>query len=624
MNDAPATRGPGATGHATTATDERPAARAAAGRAVAEGVSSRTWWIVSAAAFGVGILAYADTLGHGFVWDDTIWLAQKIRFYRGPLDAFFEPAFMPMRQVYRPLSQLTYWLDLTLWRGAPFGFHLTSVLLHALNGALLVRLGRALGLAPGPTLAAAVLFLVHPIQPESVAWITNRVDVLTTTFVLTALLATMRAVSPWSLVLVALASFAAAAAKETGCVTPLLVAAAVVWAPRCTRRREALPVGPAQAAPHARADERGRWLLPLASLLGVVPYLLLRPAVAGTGVPLDALGTAALVPLVGSFGYQVSRLLAPIGFAPYHATVPLDAVTLGFAVLGAVAAAAALLAPEAAGRRRFATAWVLIATALPVVVVLADFTATPVAEHRLYLAVAGLGLLVALGIERYGLTTTRAGRIAVTGALIALGVVTVHRNTYWRDELTLWSAVAARVDAAPLPHMNYGLALVAAGRTAEAEAQYRRALDLDPPAVTRQRTSIDLGLLLVERGDLSEAEELFTRANEIGEHAIADRGLGMVARRRGQAALRAGDLAAAEGELTRALELLNRALAINPRYSQAYLTLAGVQYDAGRYRAAVESYRRAAALSGDAAMAREATRNAESLAQWLAAHPDAP
>lgn len=622
MNDAPATRGPGATGHATTATDERPAAGpgAADDRAGAERGRARTWWIVSAAASAVGILAYADTLGHGFVWDDTIWLDQKIRFYRGPLDAFFEPAFMPMRQVYRPLSQLTYWLDLTLWRGSPFGFHLTSVLLHALNGALLVRLGRALGLAPGPTLAAAVLFLVHPIQPESVAWITNRVDVLMTTFVLTAHLATMRAVSPWSLVLVALASFAAAAAKETGCVTPLLVAAAVVWAPRCDRRREVPPVGPARAL----TDERRRWLLPLASLLGVLPYFWLRPAVAATGIPLDAIGFAALARLVGSFGYQVSRLVAPIGFAPYYATVPLDAVTLSFAVLGAGAAAAALLVPDADGRRRFATAWVLIATALPVVVVLAHFTATPVAEHRLYLAVVGLGLLAALGIERCGLTATRAGRIAATGALVALGVVTVQRNTYWRDELTLWSAVVARVDAEPLPHMNYGLALVAAGRTAEAETEYRRALELDPPAVTRQRTSIDLGLLLVERGDLAEAEALFTRANQIGEHAIAYRGLGMVARRRGQAALRAGDLAAAERELTRALELLSRALAINPRYSQAYLTLAGVQYDAGRYRAALESYRRAAALSGDTATAREATRNAESLAQWLAAHPDMP
>lgn len=110
--------------------------------------SPRTWWLVAATAFAIGFLAYANTLGHGFVWDDTIWLDQKLRFYRGPADAFFEPELMPMRQVYRPLTQLIYWIDQSLWWRTPFGFHLTSVLLHALNGALLVLLARRLGLGP--------------------------------------------------------------------------------------------------------------------------------------------------------------------------------------------------------------------------------------------------------------------------------------------------------------------------------------------------------------------------------------------------------------------------------------------------------------------------------------------
>lgn len=571
--------------------------------------SARTWWPLSLAVFALGFLAYANTLRHGFVWDDTIWLDQKLRFYRGPGDAFFEPEFMPMRQVYRPLSQLTYWIDQSLWWRNAFGFHLTSVALHAANGVLVLWLARGLGLGPVAAVATSLLFLVHPIQPESVAWITNRVDVLATTFVLAAVLLARRRASPVTLALVALASFGAAASKETGCVVPLLVAALVLW----VRPRDARE--PAGAA----------WLLPLASLVGILPYFLLRPTVAATGIPLDALGGDGLLKLVGSFGYQVRRLVAPLDFAPYFAHVPLDPWTLGCAALGAVAAAVGMLARDPDGRRRFALGWVLVAAALPVVVALADFTSTPVAEHRLYLAVVGLTLLGGLGLDALpSLTITTAGRVGVGVALLALGTVTVLRNAYWRDDLTLWSAVVARVPDEPTPQMNLGLALAGAGRTAEAEAAYRRALALARNDVTRQRTSIDLGLIVVERGALDEAAMLFSAANAIGGHAIAYRGLAMVARQRAQAALRAGDTATADAELNEALADLKRALAINPRYPQAYLTLAGVLYDAGQFRNALAQYEQAAAIAGDDAVGRQATENARQLGAWLAAHPDAP
>ncbi|MEB2286158.1 MAG: hypothetical protein B6D46_00255 [Polyangiaceae bacterium UTPRO1] len=594
---------------ASTPARRRPPSSAGKAPAAASAPAARAWRLAAAAAFAVGVLAYANTLGHGFVWDDPIWLDQKLRFYRSPLDAFFEPEFMPMRQVYRPLSQLTYWIDLSLWGRNAFGFHLTSVLMHALNGALLVRLGRALGFRSAAALAAAVLFLVHPIQPESVAWITNRVDILATIFVLLTLLGSWRSVSATTLALVAAASFAAAASKETGCVVPALVAAAVAW----VRPR------------HSGESLRTVALLPLASLAGIVPYFLLRPEVAGIGVPLDSLGRETLGRLVGSFGYQVSRLLAPIGFAPYVAHVPENAATLAAAAFGAVAAGFGVLAPDAGGRRRFALAWLLVAAALPVLAAIADFTSVPVAEHRLYLAVGGLALLAGTGLERWRpATTTTYGALAVAAALAVVAAVTIRRNEYWRDELTLWRAVVAGTSDEPAPYMNLGLALAAAGRSAEAEAAYRRALALAPSDLTRQRTCIDLGLVLVERGELAEAEELFTAANRIGGHAVAYRGLALVARRRGQAAQRRGDIATAESEQQRGLAAVQRALAINPRYPQGYATLAGILYDAGRYRDALRNYQQAAAIAGDDAVGREAAANARQLGDWLATHPEAP
>ncbi len=561
-------------------------------------------WLVGVGVFLFGILVYANTLGHGFVWDDTIWLEQKIRFYRGPLDAFFEPTFMPMRQVYRPLSQLSYWLDQGLWWRNAFGFHLTSVLLHATNGVLLLTVARALGLSVMPALAGALLFLVHPIQPQSVAWITNRVDVLATLFVLVATLAALRPASPAMLAIVALASFGAAASKETGCVVPLLVLATAL-----------LDVPPRAA--------RRPFLAAAASATGIVPYFFLRPAEAGSGIPWDSLGSDAIGRLVGSLGYQVERLLFPVGFWPYLGHVPTDAITITLAIVGTLAAITGIvLADGTGGRRRFAVTWIVAAAALPVVVVLADFSSTPVAEHRLYLATVGLALLAASAWHAWS-RNARIETIAVGVALLLITAVTVDRNRYWRDDLTLWTAVTERDATQPLPFLNLGLALADAGRPAEAETAYRRALALQPNDVTRQRLSINLGLIVVAQGKLDEAEALFTTANGIGGHAIAYRGLALVARKRGQAALRADDAASAATELTRALAAVERALAINPRYHQAHATRAGILYDAGRYRDAVAAYREAASLAGDTPGGRQAAAAAQELTAWLAAHPDA-
>jgi protein O-mannosyl-transferase len=606
------------------------AARSTAPRpATAKPAAERTPWLLALAVFAFGILAYANTLHHEFVWDDPIWLEQKIRFYRGPLDAFFEPKGIPSLRVYRPLAQLTYFLDQSLWWRNPFGFHLTSVVLHAVNGALVLLLAFALGLGTGPALVAGALFLVHPVQPESVAWITNRPDVLATVFALITVLAALRPFSWLTALTVALASFGAAASKETGCVVPLLLVAGrltLATAPRFDRDRTA-PIDLRAIVPiDPRAILPIDWRTIAMSVVGMLGIFALRPADANTGIALGDLGLDALLRLVGSFGYQVERLLWPAGFWPYIATTPTDALTIAVAVLGALAVLALFFVPGvAAGERRFALLWILIGAALPIAVVLADFSSTPVAEHRLYLSLVGLALLVAWALARWpAILASRAGAAGVAVALAAATAVTVQRNGYWHDELTLWSAVVARVQTEPLPYLNLGLALADAQRQADAETAYRRALDLDPNDVTRQRTSINLGLILVGRGALDEAQQLFDRAIAIAPHAIAYRGLGMIARERAKLAAQAGDAATAGAQLTKAHDELQRALAINPRYYQAHSTLAGVFYDAGRYRDALAQYQQVIAIAGDTDAGRSAKVAVADLSAWLAAHPDSP
>ncbi len=573
--------------------------------------------VASLVIFVLALLAYANTFGHGFVWDDTVLLEQKARFYRGPLDAWVEPPGLPNMRMYRPLEMMSLWIDQRLWSSST-GFHVTQVLLHALNGVLVLALARALGAAPWAALAAAALFVVHPTQVESVAWLTCRADVLTGTFAVIAMLALLRHQDRptwWTVALAAAAGFLGTGAKETGSVIPLLMLAAVVVLPR-------------PAAPLSARLRRG-WPVLAAAGVGVGLCQMLRPADVTTGIGRTMLGGQDLLNLTGAFSYQLARVLAPIGFAPYVPTTPTDPAHLLLAIVGG-AALVALVAwpPRDGGVRRLAVLWFLLAVAPAVAVVLADFSVTPVAERRLYLGMVGVALLVASVLtERRvldGLDGSVVGRVAIATTLVALVAVTVTRNGYWRDELTLWTAVSERMPDDPLPFMNLGLALADAGRPADAEAAYRRALTLAPRELTRQRTNINLGLVLIERGELDEAERLFTAANTIGGHAIAYRGLGVIARKRAQAALRAGDDATATAELRRAHAAVTQALAINPRYAQAHFTLGGVLYDGGQYRAARAAYQQAATLGTGSPLGEEAAAAAQELSTWLAAHPEAP
>lgn len=572
-----------------------------------------SWPVASGLVFLLALGAYANTFGHGFVWDDTVLLEQKARFYRSWLDAWREPAGLPNMRMYRPLEMMSLWIDQRLWASS-VGFHVTQVVLHAVNGVLVLWLAQALGAVPWAALAAAVLFVVHPAQVESVAWLTCRADILTGTFATLAMLVFLRhqhAPRWWTVAAVTIAAFLATASKETGSMTPFLLLAAAVVVPRPTV--------------DLASRLRRAWPALLAAFVGVGLCQLLRPDEVTTGIGRAALGLTDVVNLVGAFSYQLARILLPIGFAPYVPTVPTDAAHLLLAAVGgAVLLAAVLMPTRDGGVLRLGILWFVLAVAPAVAVVLADFSVTPVAERRLYLGMVGVALVMAALLTtwrtRIGSTV---GIVAVVTTLAGLLAVTVTRNVHWRDELTLWTAVTERVDSEPLPYLNLGLALADAGRTAEAETAYRRALTLEPTDVTRQRLSINLGLIQVGQGKLAEAEDLFTRAIAVAPHAIAYRGLAMVARKRGQAAARGGDATTATTELNRALTLVKQALAINPRYHQGYATLAGVFYDAGQYRDALAQYQRAAELAGDTPAGRDAAAAAHKLSTWLATHPDA-
>jgi len=135
------------------------------------------------------LLAYEPALRAGFIWDDDVYVTDNANLVEpgGLRRIWLEPRTSPQ---YYPVVHTSFWIEQRLWGSAPFGYHLVNVLLHFAAALLVWRLLERLGV-PGAALAAAV-FALHPVHVESVAWVTERKNVLSGVLYLAAFLAYLR------------------------------------------------------------------------------------------------------------------------------------------------------------------------------------------------------------------------------------------------------------------------------------------------------------------------------------------------------------------------------------------------------------------------------------------------
>src|SRR3954463_210157 len=156
---------------------------AAADDASFAGQNCRTLLIGAVVIFAATIIAYLPAIRGGFIWDDPQYVLNNVnlRDVGGLYSIWFEPRTSPQ---YYPLVYTTLWIEYHLWQLAPLGYHLVNVLLHATSALLLWRILRRLGVC-GAFLAAAI-FALHPLHVESVAWVTERKNVLSCVLYLAA------------------------------------------------------------------------------------------------------------------------------------------------------------------------------------------------------------------------------------------------------------------------------------------------------------------------------------------------------------------------------------------------------------------------------------------------------
>jgi hypothetical protein len=411
-----------------------------------------------AAAVAAAIVIYARSVAFGLVFDDHSLIGEH-----GPRVLGGE--WLP----YRPLRYASLWLDYRIGGGAPWAYHATNVALHALAGALVVRLCRRAGAGGLLALAAGLVFVCHPLTVEAVAYVAGRRDLLTAVFGLGALIAWSSASgrAAWAIAGVMLA----VAAKEVGVLfVPLLLVAS------------ACGIGP--------PPRRAFGTLAFAAVAAVT--LPVAYGAQGPLAPRGALGTKLAV--AGNLAAHYGRNL--LGAGPLSVEYPAlrcaseacadlskpaaFAGLLLLAVMAAAAGAGVLRAARARGGgqdwRAFALAWVTIwLAALSFVVGMHE----PGADRHAYVVVAATAVAVAACAARARPALQTAVVVALFAACVPFALRCGERVAVWQSDLALWRAAAATSSSARVHH-NLAAALAENGRFGSARRHLARAGKIDP------------------------------------------------------------------------------------------------------------------------------------------------
>jgi hypothetical protein len=477
------------------------------------------------------LLLYVGSLTNDFLVDDRIIVASNTRLAPGqsPWEIFRRPEQFAdfTLPYYRPLTNLTYWVDAQLWGDHPLGFHTTNWLLHSAATLLVFEAATALGGHALGAWFAGLLFAAHPMHTESIDMVQGRTDLLAAALVLLGLVAALRATQAvtrrnavaWGAGNLT-AVIAALLTKEVAATWPLLLLGAW-WAAGVPGR-----------------TPRSRWLWLLAAGGGALGgYLAVRLVVLGGIAPggLLDLGPAriALVPI--TLATYLGWLLWPFAFS-FVWTLPAPTGWADPRLWGSLALLLALagLAAWLVRRHRlaaFALGWILV-TLLPV----ANLIPIPgfsLAQRYLYLPSVGFCILVGLGLEwAWRAARHPVGSLCLGGALIGLLAVysaTIQlRTAQWVDPVHIAEQMVARAPTSFFAQSTLGLEYLRRGQAAEAIPALRRACGLEPG---NPRAWNNLGVALARAGRLAEARTAYERAIGLApEHTKAHENLGHVLR----------------------------------------------------------------------------------------------
>jgi protein O-mannosyl-transferase len=414
---------------------------------------------------------------------------------------------------WHPLTWMSHTLDWSLFADTASGHHATSVLLHAANAVLLfLFLASATG-APRRSWLVAGLFALHPLHVESVAWISERKDVLSSFFGLGAMWAYLRYArrpSAARMAPVALLMAASLCSKPMLVTLPLLLLLLDAWP---LRRWD--PARPSAASLRPIVVEK----LPLfvLSMASAAVTLAAQRSVQATAMNAQiGIAWRAANAAVTTVVYLL-KAVVPTGLAIFYphpgTSISIPLVLVSIAALAAITIAAVR---ARAGRPYLFVGWLWYLVSLVPVIGLVQVGAQARADRYTYLPLVGVFIVATWGcadlVDAVARQRGSGGWMRLAPLLAGLAPLAVAASLQaktWHDSVALWTRAIAVTAPVAADHAMLGNALAGAKRTDEAEAQYREALRLNPEETGALN---GIGALLVARHQPGEALGYFEKA----------------------------------------------------------------------------------------------------------------
>ena len=515
---------------------------------------------------------YWPAVHGGFVWDDDAYFTYNR--IKAP-DGLYHIWLTTDCADYWPVTSTTLWLEWRLWGGHTFGYHLTNLVLHGGEALLLWAVLRRLGLRGA--YVAALLFAVHPVNVESVAWIAERKNLMAMLFALLTVLALARAgltagrfqANRWY-GLSLLAFLLALLSKASVAPLPVVLLGLVGWARRPSRRDLGL----------------------------LLPFFGLAVAFAKLNVWFEEHGYVEVVRDVSPGGrlagagmvvwFYLSKALLPLRLIMIYPNWALPAGDFRIWLpLGAAAAFSAWLWRARAGAARGTLfAWADFCVMLVPVLGFTDIyfmRYALVADHYQHLAMIALLALAGAGWARWQAWRPRGATAAAVVTVGALATLSWSQAGLYRDAETLYLATLRENPDSWLAHNNLGMLWARDGRVAEATSHFRRALQLNPNFAQGHS---NLGVTFADSGHPAEALAEFRTAVQL-EPILADAHNGL------------GNTLVETGHLEEGLAELREALRLQPDYPEARNNLGNALAKSGHWAAAVPQYEEALRLRPD-------------------------
>ena len=519
-------------------------------------------WLLALLLALMTIATYWPATHHDFVnYDDNIYVTSNVHVQNGLTVESIKWAFLnPVSANWHPVTMLSHMLDCQLFGLEPWGHHLTSLLLHALNTVLVFLLLRSMTGALWRSVLVAALFGVHPLHVESVAWVAERKDVLSAFFGLLALWTYARYVQkseargqksdlrPLSSVLRPLASgfywlslffFTLGLMSKAMLVTLPFVMLLLDYWPlerfaiydlRFTNFRSFL----SHVTSHTSLFLEKIPFFALAAAASVVTFVVQKQG--GTVITVEnlPLGARAANALISCCRY-LGKMFWPADLAVYYPHP-------GYWPQAEVLLAGVFLCGTSAliffGRRRYPfllVGWLWFIGALVPVIGLVQVGGQSMADRYTYIPSLGVLILVIWGayeLARHWRYHVIALAVAGLAAIVLCIAMTRQQLGYWQDSETLFRHALKVTENNPLAHKTLGDALFDEGQTREAVSQYQEAIRLKPDDTLVHN---NLGSALFKKGQTDEAISQYQEVIRLKpDYAEAHYNLGIALLKKGQ------------------------------------------------------------------------------------------